>query len=122
MSKLSGVINVHPPGGFNLPGPLGSGSPEDSPNQLASVLTMIIGVLTVVAAIWFLFKLVSGAIGVISSGGDKGKLANARGDITYGLVGILIVVTATTFVNFILGLLGIGSILNIQETITRLIN
>lgn len=120
MNKLAENIPLFPPGGYETPGRLGEDPGTNPGFALAQVISIVIGVLTVVAAIWFLFKVISGAIGVISSGGDKGKLANARGDITYGLVGILIVVTATIFVSFILELLGIENILNISDTLDAL--
>lgn len=117
MIKLAESIPLFPTKGFSSPGDLGEDPGANPGGVLAQIISIIIGVLTVVAAIWFLIKLVTGGIGVISSGGDPNKLAKARGDITYGLVGLLIVVTATVFVSFILELLGIESILNISDTI-----
>ncbi|GMR03396.1 MAG: hypothetical protein BMS9Abin21_235 [Thermodesulfovibrionia bacterium] len=120
MIKLAENIPLYPTEGFTSPGTLGENPGANPGYGLAQVISIIIGVLTVVAAIWFLIKLISGGIAIISSGGDKGKLANARGDITYGLVGILIVVTATIFVSFVLELLGIENILNISDTLDAL--
>lgn len=86
---------------------------RDSVGLLISVLTMVVGILTVVASIWFLFKLITGGIAILSSGGDKGKLANARSDITMGIVGLLVVILATIFIDFIGSLFGLD-ILNIR--------
>lgn len=117
---LSGNIPLYPPSDYSLPGPIGSTPPANAPNQLSRILTSAIGILTVVAAIYFLIKVIIGAIGIISSGGDKGKLTEARSSIVNGLIGIIIVVTSTIFVNFVFRLLGIGNILILDVIIESL--
>lgn len=105
--------------GFSLPGTLGEPN-GNAPTLLAQVLSAAIGVLTIVAAIFFVFKLVSGAIAIISAGGDTGKIAKARSDITTGLVGLVVVVTAMILAGFIFTLLGIPGILNLGQVIGTL--
>lgn len=102
-------IQLYPPGGeFNTIGQLGQNPGSDPGGTLAKILTMVVGVLTIVATIWFLFKLITGALAILTSGGDKGKLADAKASITYGLVGLFIVFSATIFVGFIGAILGIN--------------
>ena len=77
-----------------------------------SVISKIIAVMTVVAFIWFTFQIVIGAIGIISSGGDKGAVEKARKQITTGIVGVVMVVAAIFLVALIGMILGIPNILN----------
>lgn len=118
MNDLLAQIPLYPTneGRYTLPGPLGSAG-SNSASLLANILSATIGILTVIAAIWFVFKLISGAIGVISAGGDAGKIAKARGDITYALVGLIIIITSTVISNFIFTVLGIPGILNLGPMI-----
>jgi hypothetical protein len=75
-------------------------------SPLATVLhgiSSIIGIMTILGAIWFIFQVIIGGIGWISAGGDKNKLQQARDRITNSLIGLIIVVAAWA----ILALVGI---------------
>lgn len=67
-----------------------------------TLLTTTVGIMTIIAVIWLLFKIIIGAISIISSGGDKAKVAEGRNNITFGLTGFVIVISAT----FIISLIG----------------
>jgi len=87
----------------------------------SNILSLTIGILTIVAFIWFIFKLIIGALGVMSAGGDKGKLTEARANITYALTGLIMVVAAI----FIAGIVGIilgVDILEVSSTIANIGN
>jgi len=100
-------------------GPLGN--PGDSgPTLLSQLISGTIGLLTVVAFVWFLFTLMAGALGIITAGGDKGALEGARKKITMGAVGILVVVAGMFIMDFVANLLGIPSILNLESVINRI--
>ncbi|OGM14924.1 hypothetical protein A3A76_02230 [Candidatus Woesebacteria bacterium RIFCSPLOWO2_01_FULL_39_23] len=100
--RLNGV------GTYGLEGQASSNSPA----LFSSILTAIVGILTLVAGIWFMFLLISGGIAWMGSGGDKGKLAEARSRMVSGVVGLTIVVAAL-FLAEILGILvGFEDILN----------
>src|SRR3972149_7006551 len=87
---------------------------------LAQVLSSTIGLLTVVAALFFMFILITGAIGIISSGGDKGAFEDARRKMTTGAIGLVVVIAAMFIMDIITTLLGIRNILNIGEMIERI--
>jgi len=70
--------------------------------------------MTIIAVIWAIFTLITGAIGIISSGGDKQALENARKKITTGLIGLAIVLVALFIIEIVGYLLGLNNILNIQ--------
>jgi hypothetical protein len=83
-------------------------------NQLAAVLTMIIGLLTLIAGVWFVFLLITGGIAWMSSGGNADKLANARSRMLSGAIGLAFVVAALFLAEIFGGLIGFPDILNIN--------
>lgn len=82
-------------------------------------ISTIVGFLTIVAAIYFLFQLINGGYQWIASGGDKNEVAAARDRITYSLIGLMVVVIATAIVGIIGTLLGL-QILNPGEILQNL--
>ena len=119
---------VSTPSGVEL-GPLEGigklGSP-DLTNEVTAVATFvnilsnIIGVMTIIAVIWFTFVLLTGAIGWLASGGDKTKLQNAQKQITTGIIGLVIVLIATFLIDLIGSLIGIPNILSVADFILKL--
>ncbi len=104
-------IPLAPSGGFQGTGPLGNPG-SSAPDLFNSAISKIIGVMTIVAFVWFTFQLVFGAIRIVTSGGDKGALEGARKQITTGIIGLVVVVAAIFIVSLIGTLLGIPNILN----------
>lgn len=92
----------------------------DAPKFFAQFISTIIGLMTLIAAIWFVFLLIGGAIGIMTSGGDKMALENARKKMTTGVIGFIIVVLAMFIMDFMASLLGVEDILNMQSVIDRL--
>jgi hypothetical protein len=87
-------------------------APGQAPSIFNSFLTSTIGILTVIAGIWFFFVLITGAIMWIGAGGDKGKVAEARQRITMGIIGMVVVVAALFIADIVGGLLGFPDILD----------
>ena len=75
-------------------------------------INSVIGLMTIIAIIWFIFVFFIGAIGIISSGGDKGKIESSRKNITNGIIGLVVVIAAIFIIKLIGFLLGIPDILN----------
>lgn len=97
-------------------GPLGifnnaQGSSQ-APTLLNNFISGAIGVMSAIAGIWFIFLFITGAVGIISSGGDKASFENARQKITTGLIGIVVVIAAIFIVDVIGRILGIDLILD----------
>jgi Type IV secretion system pilin len=89
----------------------------NTPLELFSlVLSLVIGIITVIAFIWFLFLLITGAIGIMTSGGDKQTAENARRRIVSGLIGLIVVIAGIFIVDLIGALIGIN-ILNPTQVI-----
>ncbi len=102
-------------------GPLGLEGGEDAPTVFNQFISTTIGLMTILAIVWFILTLLSGAIGIITAGGDKGKLETARQRITNGLIGLVVVIAAVFIVDFIGTLMGIPEILNPAEMLNRII-
>lgn len=97
-------------------GPLGleeATTGEGAVGTFTKFISSAIGLMTIIAIIWFVFLLVAGAIGIISSGGDKASLENSRKRITTGLVGLVVIVAAIFIIRLIGKLIGIPNILDL---------
>lgn len=71
------------------------------------VLSKAIGIITVIGFIWFLFTIFIGAISWLTSGGEKTKLQNAQKQITNGLIGLVLVISAIFLAKLIGTIFGI---------------
>lgn len=112
-----------PLGTFEGLGPLGSflgSNPllylSNTLETFTKILSVTIGVMTIVAFIWFLFTMFIGAISWLSSGGDKAKLQEAQKKISTGVIGLVIVISAMFLIKIIGTIFGID-ILNIYQLI-----
>ncbi len=108
-------------GGAGL-GPFANISLTDPTAGLRAVTTVvssIIGVMTIAGGIWFLFQLLIAGINWISAEGDAKKLQQAQQRITSALIGLLIVISgmiilalASKFLGYDLLLTNPGDIIN----------
>jgi hypothetical protein len=85
----------------------------------SKVVSNILGIMTIGAGLWFLFKLVSGAYTYMSAGGEAQKVEAATKQITSALIGLVIITLAYAGISLIGRLLGLN-ILNPQEVIKNL--
>lgn len=110
-------IPIAPNGGFQGWGKLGlkGVSPTSADIVFKDFLSSVVGVMTIVAIIWFLFLFIGGAIGYMSSGGDKNAIESARKKIVNGIIGLVLVVIAIFVIKLIGYLIGIPDILNIPS-------
>lgn len=129
------AIPIPPPDGDGLPlGQIG-GEPEEgfgpwgnlgrfmtvnkAAQAFASILSKIIGLMTVIAGIWFFFMVIIGAYGYLSAGGDPKKIETATKKITSALTGLIVIVLAYALISLIGRMLGLD-ILNPQDIIELL--
>jgi len=112
-------IPLAPPGGFKGFGPLGNvTSSIEAIKTLSKFISSTIGIMTIVAILWFIFVLVTGAIGIINAGGDKAALETAKKKITTGLIGLVVVIATIFIVSLVGRLIGIPDILNLELLFT----
>ncbi len=100
-------------------GTYGTGG-SGSPGRFTNIITKVIGILTLVAGIWFIFLLISGGIQWMSSGGDKGKLAAARSNMISGAIGLAIIIAALFIAEIFGSVFGLPDILNPSALISNL--
>lgn len=86
-------------------------TPSDPFGQFNNIISSIIAVMTVIAAIWFVFVFITGAIAWIGSGGDKAALESAKKRMINGLIGIIVVVAALFVIEILGNVIGL-TILN----------
>ncbi|RJR15716.1 hypothetical protein C4579_01405 [Candidatus Microgenomates bacterium] len=82
-----------------------AGNPA-SLNAIASVISTIIGLITIIAALFFMMQFVIGGLNWISSSGDKQRLQEAQGRISQGIIGLIVVVAAYGVMTIISTVLG----------------
>ena len=114
MKLLAQNIPLAPSGGYIQPsGPLNIGSdPSRAGSVFNQIISTTIGVLTVVATIWFVFQFISAAVSIITSAGNKENLQNAKTKLTQSLMGLVVVVVAIFLIKFIGEILGLPDILD----------
>lgn len=84
-------------------------------------LSSTIGLISLIAVIWFIFTLILGAVGIITSGGDKNAMESSKKKITSGVIGLLATIFAIFIIRFIGFIFGIPDILNPTAVFEKLI-
>lgn len=92
---------------------------ESAAASLNNTISLIIGMLTIVAGLAFLIYFFIGALNWVTSGGDQGKVDNAKKNMTHGAIGLIIIVLSYGIVALVGEILGI-EILNPGQAIIKL--
>lgn len=98
------ITNTAVPGGDN---------PASSPKQFAITIATLWQTIILVGGLAFLLYFLRGGLQWITAGGDKGKIDEARGKITQGLVGLAILAASYVIIKFIETAIGM-ELLNIS--------
>jgi len=116
MNNLLSQVNFYTGNGFVGIGNGALANPGSSAVGIFSnFISQVIGVLTIVAILWAIFSIVTGAISIISSGGDKQALESARKRIMNGIIGLIVVLVALLIIELVGYFLGLPDLLNIQN-------
>ena len=102
-ATLAAITNTAVPGGDN---------PASSPKQFAVTMATLWQTIIIVGGLAFLLYFLWGGLNWIMAGGDKGKLEEARGKITQGLVGLALLAASYVIVLFLESAFGLD-LLNI---------
>jgi len=105
--------------GFGPWGNLGSQGIKEAAGAFANIISRIIGIMTIIAGIWFIFQFIIGAYSYITTGGDQQKMTNATKKITSALIGLIVIVTAYAVISLLGELLGFN-FLNVEQLIQNL--
>ncbi|HVA11402.1 MAG TPA: pilin [Candidatus Dormibacteraeota bacterium] len=79
-------------------GTAGTGSTTD----LSSIASKIVSIFSIVVGIIAVIMIIYGGFRYITSGGDSGKVGNAKNSLIYALVGLIIVALAQLIVHYVL--------------------
>jgi|GEM_PF-1903502 len=96
------------------------GHVDPAAGLLAQVISAAVGLITIVAGIWFMLQFLLGGFSWITSSGDKNKVQEAQHKITNSIIGLTIVVAAYAVANLISKILGIPYLLDIGSSIPLL--
>lgn len=87
----------------------------DATSKASSLISQIIGILTIFAFIWFGFQIILAGYQFITSSGDPKKAETARKRLTDGIIGVLIVTIALGVTSLIASLLGAGNVFDLNR-------
>lgn len=121
LAQISTPLDLGP---FRGLGPLGGENnplttKEAAVSTFTKFISTVIGVMTIIAFIWFIFQLFIGAIAWLGSGGDKAKLQEAQKKITTAFIGLIIVISAIFLIKIFSVIFGID-FLNLTNLINTL--
>lgn len=120
--KQIAQIKLGPEGGFRGFGALGLEGGQSPTETFNKFLSTTIGVMSIVAFVWFTVQLFIGVVSIIGSGGDKNKLESAKTKIGSAVTGLVITVAAIFFIQLIGDVLGIPNILNPGAFVDSVVN
>lgn len=78
------------------------GKADDAVGKTAAIISMVVGLLTIIGIIILLFSIISAGIMWINSGGDPQKVEIAQKKLTNSFIGLILIIGAV----FIVSLLG----------------
>lgn len=110
------------PGGNGFKG-IGTGvlsNVTDGIGTFTTFISMVIGVMTIVAIVWFVISFFLGVIGIIGAGADKGAMESAKKKISSALIGLVVVIIAIGILNLVGYILGLPNILDLPTLFTNL--
>jgi len=100
-------VPIAPTGGLHGPGPTVPATSTGLGESTAHLVSVVIGLFTLAAGLWFLFQLILGGYAYMSAGGNKEKAQVASQKITQALIGLVIVVLAIFIINLLGYILGV---------------
>jgi len=93
----------HPLGNITTPGGYQPGtSLQESTGAIERIISNVLVVVTVVAGLSFILYFLLGGLNWITAGGDKGKIEKAKGMMTNGAIG-MIVIAVSYAITYIVG-------------------
>lgn len=110
--------------GTNLKGfgPLGLEQGQMGDVVFTTFISSAIGIISVIAIIWFIIIIVTSGISYMSAGSDQKATEAARKRITNGLIGLLITIFGIFLIRLVGQIFNLPDILNITGLISRITN
>lgn len=79
--------------------PSGSGVPTNLTTAVGSIINAVIGIIGLIAVV----VIVIGGVFLVTSGGDEEKTKEGKNFITYGIIGLIVVILAYSVITFVIG-------------------
>jgi len=98
-SVCQGINNAA--NGSNTPGDCGTAG-KGGTTDLSSIASKIVSIFSIIVGIIAVIMIIYGGFRYITSGGDSGKVGNAKNSLIYALVGLVIVALAQLIVHYVL--------------------
>lgn len=117
INKLLAQVVTYPP--YDGPGHNPT-SGADATTNLENTISVVFGILSVVAFIYFTIQTIFAGYAFISSQGDTKKLEEARHKLTNGILGLTIIVVAVGLGSLLAAIFGIESIMNLDQLLNNL--
>lgn len=101
-------------------GPLGLEQGQDGALVFSTFISSAIGLISIIAIIWFVIIIITGGIAYMNAGPDQKATEGARKKITNGLIGLLITIFGIFIINLVGQIFNIPNILNIVNLLTTI--
>lgn len=88
-------------------------------SNFAKILSNLLGIMTIIAGLWFMINLISGGYFYFSAAGSVDKMKSATERIGSSLIGLVVVIAAYAVISLIGGLLGFH-ILDVEVNIGKI--
>jgi hypothetical protein len=106
---------------YQVTGPgLAVTSGADATSKAERIISQSIGILTLVAFIFFAFQIIFAGYSFISNSGDAKSIETNRKKLTEGILGLTIVVIALGISALLATLMGIDGIFNLNGMLTQM--
>ncbi len=116
-AEIFGQQGILPPtsSSYTNIGTGGDGKPNPIAN-LVNFLSNLIGILTILAGLFFIVYFVMGAFGWVTAAGDSGKVEKARNKMVQGFLGLVVIVISYSLIGVISKVIGVD-LINLETTI-----
>ena len=105
---------------FSLTGPGRVSSKATGTTDLEKVVGQVVGVMTIVAVLYFVFQIIIAGYSFIAAAGDQKAIETARHALTNSVLGLTIIIVAVGLGSLVATLLGIPNILDINAMFTSM--
>lgn len=86
-------------------------------NGIETILSNIIGVVTILGGVFFILYFLLAAFSWLSAGSDSGKVEKARNQMVQGIIGLIVLVAAYSLVGLIGSIVGLNLLQPAQQII-----
>jgi len=105
---------------YKISGPGPDLTADSATSTFESFISQLIGILTIIAIIYFTIQIIFAGYSFMGSNGDPKKMEQSKVHLTQNILGLVIVLVALIITNLIGRLFGIDNILNFTETFNKI--